>query len=106
MAIVDIFLELFKRDNSDIHDNCVTLTVHAQRKLSKGVNPYYILLPMDNHQMTPPTLDGAEGSVRLVLTKIHPRFFCCPLRSWAAVSLSNSPATLAGLAPLGSLPVC
>ena len=31
------------------------------------------------HQITPPTQGGAEGSIRLLLTKHTARFFCCPL---------------------------
>ena len=36
--------------------------------------------------MRPPALGGAEGTVRLLLTKIHPCSFGCPVRSGAAVS--------------------
>ena len=48
--------------------------------------------------MNPPALGGVEGTVRLLLTKIHPCSFGCPLRSRAAVSwVKKKPATPAGI---------
>ena len=48
--------------------------------------------------MSPPALGGAVGTARLLLTKIHPCSFGCPLRSGAAVSwVKKKPAIPAGI---------